>query len=179
MFSSILGCFVASQMVPVVENMPANAGDKRCRLDSWVGKIPWRDCTATHSSIPAWRNPWTEEPHGLQSIGLQRVGYDWSNWTHTQSFRKAFTPICLFSFHKNQRKLECLPPLAIHPRSQCSFSGSFPQLSTQDTLFSVLFIILMFSLNSSGRVKTTEEKRKGVPETCICHGTAIPYLFNS
>ena len=31
---------------------------------------------ATHSSIPAWRIPWTEEPGGLQSIGLQRVGHD-------------------------------------------------------------------------------------------------------
>ena len=31
---------------------------------------------ATHSSILAWRIPWTEEPGGLQSIGLQRVGCD-------------------------------------------------------------------------------------------------------
>ena len=31
---------------------------------------------ATHSSIVAWRNPWTEEPGGLQSTGLQRVGHD-------------------------------------------------------------------------------------------------------
>ena len=31
---------------------------------------------ATHSSVLAWRIPWTEEPGGLQSIGLQRVGHD-------------------------------------------------------------------------------------------------------
>ena len=31
---------------------------------------------ATHSSILAWRIPWTEEPGGLQSMGLQRVGQD-------------------------------------------------------------------------------------------------------
>ena len=30
---------------------------------------------ATHSSILAWRIPWTEEPGGLQSMGLQRVGH--------------------------------------------------------------------------------------------------------
>ena len=30
---------------------------------------------ATRSSIPAWRIPWTEEPGGLQSIGLHRVGH--------------------------------------------------------------------------------------------------------
>ena len=33
---------------------------------------------ATHSSIPAWRIPWTEEPGGLQSMGSQRVGQDWA-----------------------------------------------------------------------------------------------------
>ena len=32
---------------------------------------------ATHSSILAWRIPWAEEPGGLQSMGLQRVGHDW------------------------------------------------------------------------------------------------------
>ena len=34
---------------------------------------------ATHSSILAWRIPWTEEPSGLQSMGLQRVRHDRSN----------------------------------------------------------------------------------------------------
>ena len=45
-----------------------------------VGSIPWEDPLAdgmaTHSSIPAWRIPWTQEPDGLQSIGPQRVGHD-------------------------------------------------------------------------------------------------------
>ena len=31
---------------------------------------------ATHSSIPAWKIPWTEEPGGLQSMGSQRVGHN-------------------------------------------------------------------------------------------------------
>ena len=31
---------------------------------------------ATHSSIPAWRTPWTEEPGGLQSMGSQGVGHN-------------------------------------------------------------------------------------------------------
>ena len=35
---------------------------------------------ATHSSILAWRIPWTEEPGSLQSIGSQRVRHNWSNW---------------------------------------------------------------------------------------------------
>ena len=48
--------------------------------ETWVRSLSWEDPLekemATHSSIPAWEIPWTEEPGGLQSIGLQRVGYD-------------------------------------------------------------------------------------------------------
>ena len=40
---------------------------------------------ATHSSILAWRIPWTEEPGGLQSMGLQRVRHDWVTNTHTMN----------------------------------------------------------------------------------------------
>ena len=38
---------------------------------------------ATHCSILAWRIPWTEEPCGLQSMGLQRVGHDSSDLAHS------------------------------------------------------------------------------------------------
>ena len=38
---------------------------------------------AVHSSILAWRIPWTEKPCGLQSMGLQRVGDDWATKTNT------------------------------------------------------------------------------------------------
>ena len=37
---------------------------------------PLEEGMATHSSILAWRIPWTEEPGGLQSTGLQKVGHD-------------------------------------------------------------------------------------------------------
>ena len=46
---------------------------------------------ATHSSILAWRIPWREEPGGLQSLGLHRVGHDWSNLAHM--------PTCCFQTH--------------------------------------------------------------------------------
>ena len=39
-------------------------------------KDPLEKETATHSSILAWKIPWTEEPGGLQSMALQRVGHD-------------------------------------------------------------------------------------------------------
>ena len=48
--------------------------------EMWVQSLSWEDRLekgmATHSSILAWRIPWTEEPGGLQSIGSQRVGHD-------------------------------------------------------------------------------------------------------
>ena len=37
---------------------------------------------ATHSNIPAWKIPWTEEPGGLQSMGLQRVRHNCVTKTH-------------------------------------------------------------------------------------------------
>ena len=63
----------------MVENMPANAGDVR-DLSSipGLGRSPGEGM-ATHSSILAWRSPWTEKPGGLQSMGLQRVGHDSNN----------------------------------------------------------------------------------------------------
>ena len=48
--------------------------------ETWVqslgGEDPLEKGMATHSSILAWRIPWTEEFGGLQSIGLQRVEYN-------------------------------------------------------------------------------------------------------
>ena len=41
---------------------------------------------ATHSSVLTWRIPWTEEPGGLQSTGLQRVGHDWA-CTHREKYK--------------------------------------------------------------------------------------------
>ena len=57
----------------VLKNLPANTGDIRD-----VGSIPGQEDPlekgmATHSSILAWRIPWTEEPGGLQFKGSQRV----------------------------------------------------------------------------------------------------------
>ena len=42
--------------------------------------------TATHSSVLAWRIPWTEEPGGLQSMGLQRVGHNCVTKQSTEKF---------------------------------------------------------------------------------------------
>ena len=62
----------------MVKNLPA-------MWETWVQSLGWGDPLekgmATHSSILAWRIPWTEEPGGLQSVGLQRVRHDWATNT--------------------------------------------------------------------------------------------------
>ena len=62
--------FLVAQMV---KNLPAVQ-------ETWVQSLGWKDTLekgmATHSSILACRIPWTEEPGGLQSMGLQSVGHN-------------------------------------------------------------------------------------------------------
>ena len=62
------------------------------RVQSLVWGDPLEEGMATHSSILAWRSPWTEEPRGLQSIGSQRVGHDWAtNTARGGTLSKAFS----------------------------------------------------------------------------------------
>ena len=60
----------------VVKNPPA-------MQEMWVQFLGWEDpleeVMAAHPSILAWRIPWTEEPGGLQSMGLQTVRHDQSD----------------------------------------------------------------------------------------------------
>ena len=63
-------------VVQTVKNLPA-------MQETWFQSPGWEDPLqkgmATHSSILAWRITWTEEPGGLQSMGLQRVRHNWHN----------------------------------------------------------------------------------------------------
>ena len=64
---------VASLVAQRLKRLPA-------MRETWVRSLgqedPLEKEMATHSSILAWRIPWMEEPGGLQSTGLQRVGHD-------------------------------------------------------------------------------------------------------
>ena len=60
----------------VVKNLPA-------MQETWIQSLgrenPLEEGIATHSSILAWKIPWTEEPGGLQFMGLYRVGHIWAH----------------------------------------------------------------------------------------------------
>ena len=67
-------------MAQSVKNLPAV-------LETRVRPLGWEDPlekkVATHSSILAWKIPWTEDPVRLQPMGSQRVGHDWATNTLT------------------------------------------------------------------------------------------------
>ena len=60
-------------MAQIIKNLPA-------MWETWVHSVDWEDPLekgmAFHSSILAWRIPWTEEPGKLQFMGSQRVGHE-------------------------------------------------------------------------------------------------------
>ena len=66
----VLGASLVAQSVKYLPSMQVT------RVRSLGGDDPLEKEMTNHSSILAWRIPWTEEPGGLQSMGLQRVGHD-------------------------------------------------------------------------------------------------------
>ena len=69
----------AMREAQMVKNLPE-------MQETWVWSLGWEDPLengmATHSSIQAWRIPWTEDPGRLQSMGSQRAGHDWVTNTY-------------------------------------------------------------------------------------------------
>ena len=62
-----------SLVAEMVKNLPAMQ-ETRVRSLGW--EVPLEKGLAIHSSILAWRIPWTEKPGGLQSMGWQTTGHD-------------------------------------------------------------------------------------------------------
>ena len=60
----------------MVKNLLTNTKDIKDTGSILGQEVPLKEGMPTHSSILAWRIPWTEEPGGLQSIGSQKVGHD-------------------------------------------------------------------------------------------------------
>ena len=79
----------------------SSAGKESAMQEIWVWFLGWEDPleegVATHSSILAWRIPWTEEPGGLQSMRSLRVRHDW------------VTSLSLFTFMHWRRKWQPTP----------------------------------------------------------------------
>ena len=136
--------------------------------EAWVWSLgqedPLEEGMATHSSVLAWRNPWTEEPGGPQSLGSQRAGHI-SVWAHTPT-----NPMFVheWTLHPPTATLShswCVPGLgSILPESAClvgatlvlnrhewealtvcSLEGRAPQSSEIPIPFSPLYLHLLQS----------------------------------
>ena len=80
----------------MVKNPPASTGDTRDVGEiSGSGRSPG-EVNGNPSSILDWKIQGTEEPSGLQSIGLQRVGHDWA---HNQLTQKPVSTLNLLCNH--------------------------------------------------------------------------------
>ena len=63
-------------MTQQVKNLPAMQEKQEMWVQSLGQEDPLEEEMATHSIVLTWRIPWAEEPRGLQSMELQRVGHD-------------------------------------------------------------------------------------------------------
>ena len=92
-FGPFLTTSWASLVAQRLKCLPAMQG-------TWVRSLgqedPLEKEMATHSSIFAWRIPWTEEPGGLQSTGSQRVGHDCATSLHFTSLTTSYTSAFFF-----------------------------------------------------------------------------------
>ena len=91
-FPGVRGGRTENSKLLITLGLPRWCQWKRARLpvqkmrETWIQSLGWKDPLevgmATHSSILAWRIPWTEEPGGLQSTGSQRGGHNTAEQTH-------------------------------------------------------------------------------------------------
>ena len=103
---------------------------QRTRVQSLDQENPLEKEMATHSSILAWRIPWTEEPGGLQSMGLQRVRH---NWTTSLSF---LSDIGNFVIH-------FVSLLALSVRKISAEFSFWKQLSIFSLVFDLFYVYLI------------------------------------
>ena len=77
-------CLLWIYQVPQWEKKPPTMQETQvAQVQSLGREDPLEEGMATHSSTLAWGIPWTEEPGGLQSMGLLGVRHDYSNYMHT------------------------------------------------------------------------------------------------
>ena len=118
---------------------------------------------AIHSSILAWRIPWTEKPNGLQSMGLQRTGHhqSQSNWAHMHVhvllFTSSVVPDSLWPHGLQHARLPCPSP------SPGTFSSSCPlsQWCHPTISFSAVPFSCLLSFPASGSFPMSQRFASG------------------
>ena len=100
-FYRLAALYWASQVELMVENLPANSGDRGDTSLIPGQETPLEEAMATHSRILAWRIPWTEEPGSLCSMGSRRVRHYWSDSAQAQHSGETSAAVFLFTLLHN------------------------------------------------------------------------------
>ena len=80
--------------------------------EKWVWSLGWGEGIANHSSVLVWKIPRTEKPGGLPSIGLQRIGHDWSDLVRVgQKKKKKFKEDVFLLVKKNCMRIPLNKPI--------------------------------------------------------------------
>ena len=141
-------------------------------LEAPVRSLGWEDPLegkmATDSSVLAWEIPWTKEPGGLQSLGCQRVRYDWATeCAHTHTHTPVRDEVC-WRWRKATWMMECRWPLKdpkgkemclrLEPPARSTVQLTPRQSETQDRILNNCQITYLchFKLLSSQRFVTAE-----------------------
>ena len=111
-----INVFPVAQMVKSLPAMQETRVRSLCQEDHLEKGM------AIHSSILAWRMPWTEETGGLPSMGLQRVRHDWANNTklyiiHTHTHANTHTCICAHTLLNSEFFFLFFPQTAVSRRA--------------------------------------------------------------
>ena len=154
MFSSLIMCYFAwmyvqyvcmclymhllgaSQVAQWVKNPPVVWKTQEMWVQSLGQEDSLEEGMATHSSILAWRIPWTKEPGGLQSIGSQRVGYNWSHRTCSHTYIN-LSHLSICSVTKKKRNMGA---------ANDKINSSLPWFLLLALAFQMLFFFFFFLL---------------------------------
>ena len=126
----------ASLVAQTVKRLPTM---QETQVRSLGQEDPLEKEMATHSSILAWKIPWMEEPGGLQSMVLQRVGHDWATSLHFTVLRRAEKTAVEWRMeaetrvarHKPGNVKDCWQTLKLWKKAcHRSFPGSFTERIT-------------------------------------------------
>ena len=106
-----------SRSVVSVKNPPA-------MWETWVGKFPWRRAWQLTPVFLPGESLWTEEPGGLQSIGLQRVQHDWvTTYSTAQELSRFSSGLLLWCFKVKLKVLVTQAPLSLEFSRQEYWNG--------------------------------------------------------